>query len=347
MRVSLGAAKAICVCALASTWSVACGQLSNDDLVFLNGVPKSQEVNVDVQGTSSNTSALTADGAVGDTATYYGDLANQANQGNVNVDNILTFIDSIGHGYEPTKRSADGRVWGPIHDVDGQHYTLRFEVRRDNGVFTYCLWMGQDTEVTGEPTCDDVPAFDTIDQQPVDGMIAVLWGTYTPSLDASGALNSSGELTLALESAYENGLSADRGTLGVRHAYADAGAQKSIDVIADTPVIGVTPALHAELTYSHDVDGRVLFGLDTPANVITTTAALEQVSIRACWRDGGGGRADVDVSGGDLKGLREATSEECWDAGELRTYYIFTVPDYPVLTSTQGDPATCPPVDCE
>ncbi len=167
--------------------SVACGQLSNEDLVFLNGVPKKEEVTVDVAAGTTNPSALTADGAVGQTAEYYGDLASQSDQNNAEVDSILQFVDSIGHGFAPTKRTADGRVWGPIGNFDQEHHTVRYEIRRDSGVFTYCLWLGNDAEINAEPTCDDVPAFDSVDQQPVGGMVAVLWGTYTPSISDAAA----------------------------------------------------------------------------------------------------------------------------------------------------------------
>jgi hypothetical protein len=279
-----------------------------------------------------------ANALVGAPSEYYSVMAASADQTNATVEQILAFVDSIGKGYPPTKREHNVRVWGPIPNVDGNHYTIRYEVRRDGGTFTYCLFAGRDSDVTGEPTCDDVPS--------AFGMTALLFGTYSPTTVGGGARRSDGELTLDMEDAFQHGIGTDRGRLHVVHQYDGDSEAKNIAIAADKPAIDVTPAAHFDYAYARDTDGRVIMGFAGPGDVIKDTPALEHLDVRSCWRDGVTGRADVTVSEGDLA-LLSAVVVECWDNLYLRTFASFDIPGKPLSSASEGNPALCPTATCE
>ncbi len=310
----------------------ACGELSNDDLVFLRGVPEKEELRIDVEQGVAN--AL-----VGAPSEFYELLVTSAEDTNQGVANILDFVDSIGAGYPATTREPNLRVWGPVRNIDGDGNTIRFEVRREGETFRYCLHVARDSEVTGEPTCDDVPGG--------FGMVAVLYGEYRPRTVGGGARQSDGVTTLDHEGAFLRGIGFSRGKLSFTHAYSEEGDTKSIALTAEVPQIGLQPAVRAAYSYDRDVDGRVLFSLDTPGDFIDTTRIPEDLQIDACWREGGSGRANVVVSGGDLLGFSPATALECWDASVARTYASFEFPDFPAFNVNEGDVAACPPATCD
>ena len=310
----------------------ACGELSNDDLVFLRGVPQKEELRLDVEETAANQ-------LVGAPSEFYAFLIAVSEETNNDVANLLDFVDSIGKGYPPTTREHNLRVWGPVRNVDGSGSTIRFEVRREGATFRYCLHTGRDNEVTGEPTCDDIPgAF---------GMVAILYGEYRPRTVDGGARESDGVATLDLESAFQRGLGLSRGKLVMTHEYAETGEAKKLSVTADAPQIGLQPAIHAAYSYDRDVDGRVQFSLDTPGDFIDATRIPEDLQIDACWREGAPGRANVIISGGDLLGYSPATAVECWDAGIARTFASFTFPDFPIYNVNEGNIAACPTPTCD
>ncbi|HSI03524.1 MAG: hypothetical protein ACAI38_22355 [Myxococcota bacterium] len=310
----------------------ACGELSNDDLVFLRGVPQKEELSLDVEEAVEN-------GLVGAPAEFYAFLIAASEETNNDVANLLDFVDSIGKGYPPTTREHNLRVWGPVRNVDGSGTTVRFEVRREGDTFRYCLHTARDSEVTGEPTCDDIPGG--------FGMVAILYGEYRPRTVGGGARESDGVATLDMESAFQRGLGFSRGKLVVTHAYAEDGDTKQLTITADAPQIGLQPAVHAAYSYDRDVDGRVQFSLEAPGDFIETTRIPEDMQIDACWREGSPGRANVVISGGDLLGFSPATAVECWDGGIARTYASFELPDFPIYNSNEGNIAACPPPNCE
>ncbi len=327
--------KRIWLMALLAAAGSACGELSNDDLVFLRGVPSKEELSIDVAPAAGNPNALMAD--VGEPSQFYADAFAASEDTNGKVAAILDFVDSIGKGYPPTTREKNRRVWGPFNDRDRR--TIRFEVRREGTSFRYCLHVGREEDVTGEPTCDDIPgAF---------GMNAILYGTYSPRFAGAGASQSDGDVTFDFEAAFQRAFGEDRGKLVITHAYADDGATKNITISADRPQIGLQPAAHVAYTYARDVDGRVLFSLDLPGDFIDATPIPEQLQIDACWREGGIGRADVVISGGDLTGRSPATAVECWGTTHLRTYASFTIPDFPLYDLSEGDITACPTPTCE
>jgi hypothetical protein len=62
---------------------------------------------------------------------------------------------------------------------------------------------------------------------------------------------------------------------------------------------------------------------------------LEDIVMHSRWAETGAGRADVQISGGNMPSLVKAS--ECWAPTFVRTYYTDNVSYQP----TEGDPAAC------
>ncbi len=83
----------------------------------------------------------------------------------------------------------------------------------------------------------------------------------------------------------------------------------------------------------------------------TSTEALEDFGLRLAFYNNGVGRAEADVTNGDLPEDMPGyyvVSDECWDAALARTYYdVVAVPEDPgsglpeYLVQSEGDPADC------
>lgn len=62
----------------------------------------------------------------------------------------------------------------------------------------------------------------------------------------------------------------------------------------------------------------------------------EDVTVQSRWSTNGAGRADVDISGGDLP-VSSVRATECWNSGFARSYYT----DNAGFAATSGNPASC------
>src|SRR5262245_44869811 len=90
----------------------ACGNFSNEDLLFLAGVPRPHEVEMEVEAVGGEAGQA----LVGAPAELYGVAHNAAQELNGGVAGILALVGQLGAGYPPTERAEDSRVWGPVTD---------------------------------------------------------------------------------------------------------------------------------------------------------------------------------------------------------------------------------------
>lgn len=314
-----------------------CGELSNADLVFLSAVPTAQELALEVSAPGQDVPA----GLVGEPAEFYLAVYQVATDLNAAVGDILVFVDSLGRGHPPTRRTDDARVWGPVRNLDGKGITLRLEIRRtarEDGaiVFQHCLHMGRDAEVTGEePSCND---------RERGGLRLILGGSYQPSLPGGGARSGMGGVLLDFEASYELGVGKreDRGVLDITYDFTDGGAvAKLVQLVVVAPPRDELPAHEALYSYDRDEAGNVDFFLRFPHQAENTGAAIETMTITSCWQEGGAGRADVTVEGGDVAGPEPVSASECWDDQLLETYLEYTAPPNPA--QSVGDVGLCPP----
>src|SRR5947209_9546024 len=90
----------------------ACGNLSNEDVAFLEAIPQKQHLHVAIpQGSTSQN--LCASGA----ADVFASAKSTGTSINAGVDDILALVDAI-RKVTPTTRDDDSRTWGPFPDSD-------------------------------------------------------------------------------------------------------------------------------------------------------------------------------------------------------------------------------------
>jgi hypothetical protein len=88
----------------------ACGNLSNEDVAFLEAIPHRGTLQVSVPAGASGQTAC----AIGTADVWTGTKPISVSI-NAGLDGILTLVDAI-RGFPPTTRSADARTWGPWPD---------------------------------------------------------------------------------------------------------------------------------------------------------------------------------------------------------------------------------------
>jgi len=89
------------------------------------------------------------------------------------------------------------------------------------------------------------------------------------------------------------------------------------------------------VTHQADESGAVDISAYGDVEEIKGDGNLEDIVLHSRWASSGAGRADVQISGGDMPTLVKAS--ECWGTSFTRTYYSDNVSYQP----TEGDPATC------
>jgi len=103
----------------------ACGNLSNEDIAFLEAIPQREQLHVAVpQGSQSQT--LCAIGA----ADIYASAKTTGASINASVDAILSLVDAI-RTVTPTSRDEDSRTWGPYPDKGHAGVTMQVVMFRE------------------------------------------------------------------------------------------------------------------------------------------------------------------------------------------------------------------------
>ena len=322
-----------------------CGQLSNEDLIFLAAVPSAQEIELIVEDPLQE---LPPQALAGEPAVFYAHALEVATFLNGAVADLLGFVDSTGQGYPPTQRTRNARIWGPFQNVDGDGFTLRFEIRRNDSSdgsplsFSYCLHLGQDASFFEAPIgCEDTLAA---------GLNRVLWGTYEPRNAVGGARSGQGNINLNFDTIQALGAAEgdERGLFEVDYDFTAGGEAKDIQISWHTePPAGEPETLSYD--YSRNLEGEVLFFWQQTFDVLTEeefgapfSDAMERLTVNAQWTEGQGGSADVQVAGGDLGSTATAQIRECWDGSYLQVYLLYEI-DFPTpRTVSVGDPEKCP-----
>jgi len=135
----------------------------------------------------------------------------------------------------------------------------------------------------------------------------------------------------------------------------DAARQLDPDRAHDHGTVKITHQLHAwpatiaveirptpapdwvDITVTHQQDrsGAVDVNALTDVEPLIKDGNLEDIVMHSRWANTGAGRADVQISGGDVPTLVKAT--ECWSTSFFRSYYTDNVG----LETTVGDPSAC------
>ena len=225
----------------------ACGNYSNEDLVFISAIPSREQLRIAVP--KSEGQALCALGE----ATYATGAQTQGKGVNQGIDGILGLIDTI-RAVPPTVRDGDRRTWGPWRD--DKH-------------------AGVEYVVTMIRTRGATPAGDQFDylfagRREGGSWIPVLTGTFT----GSQARHGTGTLLLDFQAAWLLGTNNPTDPHGaIQVDYTLSGDPRTIELqLSAAPGFGLSIYHYVWAGYS---DGRALFDFkfsDTGGNVFTVDA---------------------------------------------------------------------------
>jgi hypothetical protein len=279
--------------------AVACGgNISNEDLEFLNALPEREDLASALPDSPSNAARL--DGSVqalalGELSKLYVDTRRASENFNKGVDGLLTLLEGI-RRRPPTTRAPGVRTWGPFPDRDHPGMDVRFRMRRDAARFEYTLQYRRSGE--GE-----------------EGWWSLIVGHF--DAEAGGIRKGEGSVSLLLREARAHGFAAGGlealDTLSIGYQTRTLPIQVQ-EIFEFAPGAGPT-----ELRYTYrafpEGPGEMTFTMtDIQA---TPGTALETLDITSRWTADRGGIGTVVVRSGDYAGARKV---ECWDA-DFRTTY--------------------------
>jgi hypothetical protein len=133
----------------------------------------------------------------------------------------------------------------------------------------------------------------------------------------------------------------DSGTVTIEHELPEAIGRKH-DALPRTITASLRPAgdeyLVITSTAREDHTGELVVEGEVDLED-SATSARESVAITSRWRATGAGRADIDLSGGDLidAGFESVTAVECWGTSFSRVFYKDSVEFQP----TEGNESDC------
>jgi hypothetical protein len=103
----------------------ACGNLSNEDVAFIEAIPQRQQLHVQLPtGDTAQTACAIGSADIAISARTTGNAINQG------VDGILSLVDAI-RAAPPTTRDTDSRTWGPFPDQNHPGVTVRVTMERE------------------------------------------------------------------------------------------------------------------------------------------------------------------------------------------------------------------------
>lgn len=287
----------------------ACGDYSNEDLLFMSAVPSSTQLAVELPAAPANVAQ----------AELAQDTHNGIGTVNGVLDAVLGIVDAI-RSYEPTSRSANSRTWGPFADSNHPGWQAQLQVSRaseDATLFTYEL----DFASTANPS----------------NSVKFLSGTFDL---AGGAKQGNGTVTAyfgaALAAGYPlDATTAQYDTLAINYQnYQTPGSPVSVTLMINRAAPDPNGVTTVTFMYKILTDGSGEITFMASGNIVAGTGT-EMVTIHAQWLPSGAGMGTLTIVAGTDVGL---TQTECWD----ETFEV-TYNDKPWSTSEDfGNAAMCP-----
>jgi len=294
----------------------ACGNLSNEDIAFVEALPRKGDLHVQVPVQSAQPAC-----ALGEASQWAVGARDTGNKLNAAVDAVLGIIDAI-RGSSPTSRRPDLRVWSfpdqkhpgvqmeasllrvptqPGSDPAAQPWSFAIDARRDGGPFLeilYAYFVGADAR-TGQ------------------GVIAI-------NFDNSRALQI-------------NGPTDPTGVMMIH--YDLGGPARTIRIELGATGLGLSQFSYF---FSGNADGSGHF------DYVFFDADSNRFSLQTAFTAAGAGRAHMSVQ--TARGLT-GTLDECWDSTACLTYIVDPLSITPIcntvpvgLCPPQGDPLSCPSI---
>ncbi len=305
-----------CLCLAAA----ACGgDFSNDDLEFLNALPRREDLAAKLPASSEGRSGgkLTAGKAglvvnLGEVSELATDTDETGRDFNTAVDGLLTLLENI-RSASPTTREPDRRVWGPFKDKDHPGFDVRFVMERQELRFDYRLEYRR----TGESDLE---------------WWALLSGAFRAD---AGIRKGTGELHLDIQRAEQEGFAT--GGLSALDRLDIDYQTKSLPTRVEmtfTPRGGLMPPVRYRYREAEGRLGEMRFQL--PDTDLVLGGRLEDVELTTRWAPDGRGMGMLEVLDGDIKGAKYT---ECWNALGRVT---FLSRSWDFFNPTEGERSSCP-----
>jgi hypothetical protein len=326
-------------CALA-----ACGDLSQEDLLFRSAIPAKEDIEVVPAGAESQaqvTNGTRAQALEEECAPV--DVRCTAKNVSTGLNAITFFlldlVDTVVQ-HPPTTRERGRRVWGPFFDAANGH-SARFEMRRqaDGRAYELCLHTVEGR--IGEGSADDMTCETDADED--SGLTVVLKGTLSPgALD--GARARSGAGTMVFETGrLGGGLAAIGRTMSIDFDNGDERIDIQVTVTGQREEGGVADREPLTYTFARAADGGGEFGFAVFANFNQPDENLprsERLDMVALWRADQAGRGLARVTGGDLS-PNQVLIDQCWDADGTQVYARADATTQPEPILLEGDDGQC------
>jgi hypothetical protein len=315
----------------------ACGRDDGND--FRDGVPYQEDVALAFPGAAAPaaTGALVAAGGatvvraalLGDQSEFYQLTRAITVSVNSGTAAVLALVKAI-TDYPPTSVAADVAVWGP-YTAPLSANTWRLTVNRDptaKGQFQYVFEakprIAGDTAYVTVLSGHHVvanPAVHRAANAPSYGH-----GDFVLDWDAAATLPEhdanvgKGSFTYTRETPTSE--------VGITVLFTNVMDNDTGMLIDASYAYTETPGMGGTFQFSQDKD------------IVTTTAALETLTVRSRWLETGAGRSDVKIAGGDL-GTAEATLNECWGTGDTGFLSVFETNSFGDATKMWGAETAC------
>lgn len=295
-----------------------CGNLSNEDLLFLRALPdKDVALRTPGETSADDPEGVRADYFLGERAKFVTDAGRTAKDINRGVLWVVRLVDAVPRKIPPTTREENKRIWGPFPSEDDKTIDVQVVIERH----------AEDTEMV----YDWAFQFRTRGEAPGEWR-SIFSGDFRGERARRGigtvVIDFAAARALGMEKPGER-VPFDRALVTYDLRKSDAGKEMDLTVQfqgAD----GQVAVDDFGYTYHRAVDGSGRFTIAFLADIGGTPTALrERIELLVRWAPTpagrpGAGRGDATVSGGDLPGIYSET--ECWGPEHRRVYYTDSDP---------------------
>ncbi len=285
----------------------ACGNYSNEDLLFMSAAPTSTQLAV-VFPTAPPTVTQ---------AQLAQDTHNGVSNVDAMLDDVLGLVDAI-RSNEPSGRTDNSRTWGPFPDTHHPGWQWQMIVTReaDGTTFDYQLNVAN----VGTPNTWIEFLTGTFDaSQGVEQGNGRVMANFTNLSNVNFPIDANAQRLETLAISFQN--------------FRQTGSPVSVTLtLTQMPdANGITSATFSYVILA-DKSGQMTFTL---VGNIVPGPSVETVTIGAGWLSTGAGEATLTIVAGDDAGLSQT---ECWDTSFEATYN-----SEPWSTADNlGDPSSCP-----
>jgi hypothetical protein len=288
-----------------------CGRM--DDTGFEASTPRAETValNVPASAQASGNGGATTGALLGDIADSYKVTYDITHVVNGATGAVLLLVKTI-VGFPPTSIDGNTAVWGPHAEPLDQNAWRLTVTRVQKDVF--------DWRFDGKPKNADDTAF-----------VTVLSGTHTRALDPAGhPMDGFGAGTFTVDwdaaqtlpqhdanvgvAAFTYSRLAPAATVAIDVDFRGIQDQDNHEIYDAVYAYGATPGAGGDLEY-----GAIRDSFPGPG---PTGTAKETTTLHSRWQETGAGRADYQISGGDVTAAvgGPITASECWDTSFASQY---------------------------